>query len=124
MKLAEPDEIPARYHKMQNSKDNSILLWLQQWYANQTDGEWEHKFGIEISTLDNPGWYLEANLKDTDLEGASFEKVALERTDDNWVRCSVDGEIFKGACGPKNLIELLDYFRNFASGPTESHRGE
>jgi hypothetical protein len=33
----------------------SAFEWLQQWYADHADGEWEHQNGITIATLDNPG---------------------------------------------------------------------
>jgi hypothetical protein len=32
------------------------LTWLQAWYAEQCDGDWEHQFGVSVETLDNPGW--------------------------------------------------------------------
>jgi Immunity protein 53 len=95
-------------------KDEAVLTWLQQWYSNQSNGEWEHVYGIEISTLDNPGWHIKVDLKDTGLERLSFEKVKIERTENDWVHCSIDDDVFKGACGPGNLTELLNHFRSFA----------
>ena len=95
-------------------KDQTVLSWLQRWYAERTDGEWEHAFGIEISTLDNPGWYIKIDLKNTALEGVHFDKVEVERPSDDWVHCSVDDGVFKGACGPENLTELINHFRGFA----------
>ncbi|MET9563851.1 Imm53 family immunity protein [Streptomyces tauricus] len=29
---------------------------MQNWYAQQCDGDWEHEWGVEIAMLDNPGW--------------------------------------------------------------------
>jgi len=31
------------------------LTWLMNWYVAQCDGDWEHRFGFEIGTLENPG---------------------------------------------------------------------
>jgi hypothetical protein len=31
---------------------------LQQWYLAQCDGDWEHEWGVQIGTLDNPGWVM------------------------------------------------------------------
>ncbi|MFE4959105.1 Imm53 family immunity protein [Streptomyces sp. NPDC056653] len=32
-----------------------LLDWLQNRYAQQCDGDWEHEWGVKIATLDNPG---------------------------------------------------------------------
>jgi hypothetical protein len=42
-----------------NSDD---LAWLQNWYLQRCNGEWEHGQGIKLSTLDNPCWRLTINL--------------------------------------------------------------
>jgi len=33
----------------------NLLQFLQEWYLEQCNGDWEHEFGIKIETLDNPG---------------------------------------------------------------------
>jgi hypothetical protein len=35
--------------------DDDLLRWLQDWHAGQCDGDWEHSYGVDIGTLDNPG---------------------------------------------------------------------
>jgi hypothetical protein len=45
------------------------LAWLQGWYAEQCDGDWEHDESVSIGTLDNPGWRLRVNLAGTAAEG-------------------------------------------------------
>jgi len=35
--------------------NDDLLKWLQDWYAARCYGDWEHEFGINIRTLDNPG---------------------------------------------------------------------
>ena len=32
------------------------LNWLMQWYLGECNNDWEHTYGVEIGTLDNPGW--------------------------------------------------------------------
>jgi hypothetical protein len=92
------------------------LQWLGEWFKNQADGEWEHVYGVELSTLDNPGWRVKVDLKDTAIEGARFEMIELQRTADDWLRCWVDGGLtFHGACGPENLMEIVTHFRNFVT---------
>jgi Immunity protein 53 len=36
---------------------------LQVWYLAQCDGDWEHRHGVTIGTLDNPGWSLRIDSK-------------------------------------------------------------
>jgi hypothetical protein len=43
------------------------LYLLQRWYVAQCDSEWEHGFGVEIGTLDNPGWCIRIDLNHTAL---------------------------------------------------------
>ena len=90
-----------------------ILMWLQNWYQGHCDGDWEHGYGIRITTLDNPGWGVEINLEDTKLESKLFEKVSVERNEHDWIYCFIEDKKFKGAGGPTNLIEILEIFRNW-----------
>lgn len=100
---------------MKNNESN--FGWLQYWYFANCDGDWEHGFGIEISTLDNPGWSISINLKDTDVENQVFDPVKVDRSEDDWFYCRVEidqkkqTKIFYGACGPENLDELIGVFR-------------
>lgn len=36
-----------------------IIKWLQEWHKSNCDGYWEYLFGVQITTLDNPGWLIE-----------------------------------------------------------------
>jgi hypothetical protein len=108
--------------------DDELLSWLQNWYAAQCDGDWEHQYGLTIETLDNPGWYVAINLAETPLEDTTFQPVDERyRSEDNWVDCrvvegdaegisvrdSVRGPKFRGAGGPHNLSEILHIFREW-----------
>jgi hypothetical protein len=35
-----------------------LLRALQRWYARHCDSTWEHRYGIQIETCDNPGWWV------------------------------------------------------------------
>jgi hypothetical protein len=35
---------------------------MEEWFANQLNGDWEHQGDISITTLDNPGWLIEVDL--------------------------------------------------------------
>jgi hypothetical protein len=92
------------------------LEFLVAWYGAHCDGDWEHQFGISITTLDNPGWYLTVNVTGTEVEERSFARVEVERSDTDWVFYWCDGSRFTAACGAANLVESLGYFRAFAEG--------
>ncbi|OAX48412.1 hypothetical protein gpAD87_09590 [Paenibacillus sp. AD87] len=43
----------------------NTLKWLQNWYLENCNGDWEHSYGVKIDTVDNPGWSVEIDLTDT-----------------------------------------------------------
>lgn len=89
------------------------LKWLQKWYLRQYDGNWEHFYGINIETLDNPGWFIKIDIAETDLENKIFRRIEIERDNDDWVHCWVEDLVFNGVCGPENLDELMTIFRDW-----------
>jgi hypothetical protein len=93
----------------------SLVQQLQTWFSNQCNGEWEHAFGIKIETLDNPGWRLEIQLTNTDLQDKPFDELAVEREGLDWIRCRVSDGVFEGFGGAQNLAELLETFLQWAN---------
>jgi hypothetical protein len=91
-----------------------VLQRLSAWYAAQCNDDWEHQYGISIGTLDNPGWSLRVDLSETELGRRDFSPLKIERADNDWVQCRVVDGKFEGFGGPKNLIELIDVFLNWA----------
>ena len=92
------------------------LQWLQQWYAGQCDEDWEHVYGVEIGTLDNPGWRVRIDLTWTDLEGATFPRHRQgceDEESEDWIDCWVNENVFEGVGGPFKLEEILGRFRRF-----------
>ncbi len=57
------------------SDDN--LNWLGSWYLAECNDDWEHSYGVKIDTLDNPGWTISIDIRETNLEGRAFEKVSF-----------------------------------------------
>ena len=55
----------------------SSISNLQEWYASQCNGDWEHTFGVTISTMDNPGWGLTIDLTGTSLENIPFNEYRV-----------------------------------------------
>src|SRR4051812_19555053 len=77
-----------------------ILTWLQLWFSSHCDVEWEHGGGVRIETLDNPGWHVSVALSDTEFELRPFSPVRIERSESDWIHCSLRDGIFDVACGP------------------------
>ena len=95
-----------------------LLTWLQHWYADQCDGEWEEFYGVEIRNVDNPGWVIHIDLTHTGMENKPFTEIRDDNGDDDWIFCQVrndpsQGMIFHGAGDPNKLVKILTVFRNW-----------
>ncbi|WP_335872624.1 immunity 53 family protein [Bacillus sp. 2205SS5-2] len=86
------------------------LSKIQNWFTKQCNGDWEHGYGINISTLDNPGWAVKINLIQTNLEEIEISTVDIKRNENDWIYCEVKNEMFFGYGGSGNLTEILEVF--------------
>ena len=100
--------------KGQGTNLDAGFEWLNEWYRRQCDGDWEHQYGIQMETLDNPGWSIEIDLAETELEARSFTTVQIERSEHDWVHLRIEGAKFLGYGGVGNLNEIVTAFRNWA----------
>lgn len=89
---------------------NDYLYLILQWYYNQFGKDWKQTNSVIIKTLDNPGWYLKINLIETTMQYKNFETIDINRSEHNWIYCSVEDKTFKGYGGPFNLPEILQIF--------------
>jgi len=93
---------------------------IQNWFLEQCNGDWEHQFGLQIGTLDNPGWSVEIDLTDTELEPFEpiEEGVGAESIGDDlkWYACKVENKKFICHCGPLMLTNVLQIFLNWKDG--------
>lgn len=93
-----------------------ILAELQAWYLAQCNGDWEHTYGVQVETLDNPGWRLKVDVRDTSLEGVRFEEVKDNYDHErDWMRCWLEDDAFNGACGPLRLEDVLRVFLDWSA---------
>lgn len=90
------------------------LSKLQKWYEAQCDGDWEHHYGVNIDTLDNPGWLVSIDVIGTNLEEKSFEEIKDLPEENSWIHCSVANKRFRGAGDPQRLEEILEIFLAWA----------
>lgn len=92
------------------SAATTVLARLQEWYRGQCDGDWEHSYGVKIETLDNPGWLVTVDLKDTKWEQLTAPRKILERSETDWVQSEIAEGKFIGCGGLGNLEEVLGLF--------------
>lgn len=90
-----------------------MIEWLEKWYLNHCDGDWEHFYGIKIDTLDNPGWELIIDLSDTELENKLFEEYKEYIDENNWIICQVKDNKFDAGGDPLKLEKMIEVFKNW-----------
>lgn len=88
-----------------------LLQRIQRWYTINCNGDWEHSYGVSITNVDNPGWWVTIDLQETSLEKAVLPMQGIQqRSPTNWVFWHVENYKFIGSGGPENLTEILTYF--------------
>jgi hypothetical protein len=96
-------------------RDMTELDWLMSWYEAQCDGEWEHRYGVQIESLDNPGWLLKIDLHGTVLEGRGFPTTEYGSPGVSpWWSCQVIDNQWQAGCGPRDLATVIGMFRTWA----------
>ena len=111
----------------------NVIEKIQAWYRQHCDGDWEHSSGIEITTLDNPGWRVKIDLCDTLLEDEGFTPVRYgdcetyfgireysEERFGKWLNCYRDDEFFYGYGSADSLEEILQTFLRWAEESTDT----
>jgi len=90
-----------------------ILKWIETWYNDQCNGDWEHSFGIKIETIDNPGWLIEIDLTETDYADLKLDYVFIESDINNWHGRKVENAVYKAFGDPSKLEFLLLEFKKW-----------
>lgn len=93
----------------------NTLQELQKWYHSQCDSAWEHVYGVEIFTLDNPGWHVAVDLVNTDLAERPFTEVLRPEHETDWIDCRVRNGKWEGHGGPLMLEEIPKTFLAWAA---------
>lgn len=104
--------------KSYNSSElGSLINSLTEWYGKQCDGDWEHSNGIEINTLDNPGWIVKIDLTDTDWEDA-YGRIGPSEIDEvDWAIGQIKDGQFIGTGGLRNFGEIIEIFLKLIGSP-------
>jgi hypothetical protein len=98
------------------------LEFLSQWYQKQCNGDWEHQFGVRINTIDNPGWELNIDLAETEMEELEIEYKLLDRGSLGWHGYSIKNKVFHAAGDPQKLDTLFYEFRAIAEKNVKTSR--
>src|SRR3954465_13941454 len=98
-----------------------LIAALQEGFASQCDGEWEHQYGVKIETCDNPGWLVKIDLVGTPLQSRPFAPLT-ENVGPNcfqeaprWLSCQVENGVWAGAGDETKLPIILKTFLEWAA---------
>ncbi len=93
----------------------STLQRLTAWYSRQCNGDWEHGYGFDIGTFDNPGVEFKVELRETYLESMPFEEKKEEfESKDRWMICRRRADKFEGFGAPGRLEDIIEEFLRWA----------
>jgi hypothetical protein len=88
-----------------------MINWLENWYLNMCDGDWEHDYGITIKTLDNPGWDLTIDLINTGIEFNDEKWNLVEKSETDWYGYKVTNNVFNASGDPQKLNFIISLFK-------------
>lgn len=91
--------------------NSNILSWIQDWYKAECNGDWEHTFGIKISTIDNPGWKIVIDLEETEYATIEYNSGLNELNNSDWYIYKFENSKFSAHGDPDKLEYLLTKFK-------------
>jgi hypothetical protein len=104
----DPVELPVTSN-LKDPKEMDNLEWLQWYYFDVCNGDWEHTYGVKIEAV-KEGWTLSIDIADTTFEDFEYEGVDTEH-----YRCWLEKRVFKGTGGRGALDEMIGEFRRWMS---------
>ncbi len=88
-----------------------ILQWIQHWFKENCDGDWERGDGIQITTLDNPGWEVEIDISNTSIANINIEWILNENSAQDWYGVKIESQKFTASGDSGKLKFLLELFK-------------
>ena len=89
------------------------IKWLEKWYMDQCNEDWEHSYGITIETLDNPGWAVFIDLSETEFENKTYDGFKMDNGDSDWLQCRVKDGKFEAFGDPSKLDTIILIFKEW-----------
>lgn len=91
--------------------ENNALLWLQNWFLYNCDGDWEHENTINIESLANPGWQVKIYLNYTSVASIEIDAIKINNGDDDWFFYEIKNKVYRAGGDPKKLEFLILKFK-------------
>lgn len=88
-----------------------ILDWIQHWFKENCDGDWEQGEGIQITILDNPGWEIEIDISNTSIANINIEWILNENSAQDWYGVKIENQKFNASGDAGKLKFLLELFK-------------
>ena len=88
-----------------------ILDWIQDWFRENCDGDWEHGEVIQITTIDNPGWEVEIDISNTSIASMELDWILNETSKQDWYGVKIADQKFTAAGDIGKLKFLLGLFK-------------
>ncbi|WP_282178447.1 immunity 53 family protein [Maribacter stanieri] len=88
-----------------------ILDWIQDWFKDNCDGDWEHGEVIQITTIDNPGWEVEIDISNTSIASMNLDWILNETSKQDWYGVKIADQKFTAAGDIGKLKFLLGLFK-------------
>lgn len=87
------------------------IKWLETWYFSMCNGDWEHLYGVKIDTIDNPGWRIRIDLRETKYAQVKMSRIKYDNAPDDWYFCSIEDSVFCGVGDPTKLSTMIREFQ-------------
>lgn len=88
-----------------------ILDWIQHWFKDNCNGDWERGEVIQITTLEKPGWEIEIDISNTSLANTTINWILNENGKEDWYGVKIENKKFTAAGDPDKLQFLLGLFK-------------
>lgn len=88
-----------------------ILDWIQNWFRDSCDGEWEDGEVIQITTLDTPGWEVEIDISNTSIANLNVSWILNQKSKQDWYGVKIENQKFFAAGDAGKLGFLLGLFK-------------
>lgn len=88
-----------------------ILDWIQNWFKDNCNGEWEKGEAIQITTLDNPGWEVEIDISNTSIANINIKWILNESGPQDWYGVKIENKKFNASGDSGKLKFLLGLFK-------------
>ncbi len=112
------EDLPMFREKLKQK--NPLLSWLEEFYYNCCDEDWEHSYGCSIISVAS-GWVMAFSLDYLDLEDSSFNRIVIEE-DEGTIECYKEEYKFIIRTHVKGLIKGIAIFKEWVEIEMDKYR--